>query len=1208
MKASLLVKDILERDPTRQIERVIKVDERDPRLVGSELEEYVVTQEIQEYLEDIIDRFIEGRHKIPESVCAWVSGFFGSGKSHFLKVLGYLLSNKTVILGDGRKIGAATYFCNRHSLPGRAILDKELKTKAIFVNMLNFPRDSPEAPSITRIVYTALLEESGLSEVFWIAEIEKMLQERGLWDKFLTYVEKEAGKSWQDTRKMTAMAGPLVAKALCKIDPKTYFSLERAEKSIEEVKESFVLTPRKLVECLLKEAEKLGEENGRIILLLDEVGLYVGTYTDRLTDLNILAEEIERIGKGKIWLFVTAQEALEEVIPRIEAYRGQFEKIKDRFQIKITLTPENIDTVVKKRLLSKTPDKLKNLEELYSKYSGGLATSALIKSPAREYGGLLTRINKEAFVDSYPLMPYHVLLMQQIFSSLRSRGRVTPELTGRERAILGVVRALLIGPKADTKGLAYTEIGSLATFDVVYDAIHLEVRGDYQAMIEEANKLGEKEGLKVGSVAKALFLLQQVGEWVPCQVENISAILYPNLGEDGTRLKNRVKMCLEELEKNKWIAQDEGKWRFLSNIERTFEQDVAGKVASISEKRDLAIENAKTIVSEFRTYNYGGIRVFDIHLFLDDREITSKGQLNLRFYSPLTVEEKGFSKTLLAKSMATKDTIYVISKTEKKFEELLEKVIRTEKAIKDREAKPLTSEEENTLSKYRKDLEILKSDELPRLFEIACKNGIVLVQGKEIRLDGRKPLQDAIHQHLKEVVDDLFTQFSLAACKVEKDEHISSILVWQKGRLPSIYKDLQLIDDKGNILVDRPVASRILQEVRRRHQQAEESSGASLIEYFGSQPYGWDPKIVRLTLATLFKNGSIIVNLDGREFVSASELASHEAFTNSRSFNRAKFYPGVEVTPEQRNRAWDLMSSVFSLRVDNTVEDIDKNLIAYLTEKIAQLNRLQGIAKALDLPVVQSLESLENVMTEIRDAPATSRRILNFIDDSRVKTLRENISVLEKLDKFEEEGNLKEYQSAVQFVRECGQKLVKFGEESEDKLRKLTEYIKSKDFMERWPDIITVFHGLKEKYEKLYSKWHKDRNKLASDAVESLRARPSAKKMGKEEFANSTKPLLRMICSSEKVEFDENFVCRACRSSIEELNFSIKGMESEKEEIRDELDRRLIKKEPEAEQLVGFREEIASFKDIEKVSEKLKKVSERAIKEKKVVKVDAKVE
>jgi hypothetical protein len=190
--------------------------------------------------------------------------------------------------------------------------------------------------------------------------------------------------------------------------------------------------------------------------------------------------------------------------------------------------------------------------------------------------------------------------MQHIFGSLRLRGRAVPELTGGERAILSVVRALLIGPKADVKGLAYSEIGFLATFDTVYDAIHLEVRGEYQSIIENASKLGEKDGLRTGSVAKALFLLQQIGEWIPCTVDNITAVLYSYLGEDGVSLKNKVKMCLEELHKNKWIVEEDGKWRFLTTIERTFEQEVASKFAFAIEKKELAVEIAKNVVNEFR--------------------------------------------------------------------------------------------------------------------------------------------------------------------------------------------------------------------------------------------------------------------------------------------------------------------------------------------------------------------------------------------------------------------------------------------------------------------------------------------------------------------------------------------------------------------------------------------------------------------------------
>ncbi|MEM3572818.1 MAG: BREX system P-loop protein BrxC [Nitrososphaeria archaeon] len=1211
MKPSMLVKDILEKDPARQIERVIKVDERDPRVVGSELEEYVVTDEIRQYLEDIIDRFIESRHRTPESVCAWISGFFGSGKSHFLKVLGYVLSNLNVILEDGHEVRAASYFCKKHSLPGGIILEKELRSKAIFVNMLNFPRDSPEAPSISKIVYTAFLEELGFSDVFWVAEIEKMLQERGLWESFLEYIEKETGKPWQQIRRITAMVGPLLAKALHDIDKKTYYKIEEAEKAIEDVKKSFELTPRKLVEALVAEAEKLGKENGRIILLLDEVGLYIGTNTDRLTDLGILAEHVERIGKGKVWLFVTAQEALEEVIPRVEAYRPELEKIKDRFQIRVTLTPENIDTVVKKRLLSKVPDptKLKHLEDLYNKFSGSLATFAVIKNPAREYGGLLTRINKEKFMESYPLMPYHVLLMQHIFGSLRLRGKAIPELTGRERAILSVVRALLIGPKADVKGLAYAELGSLATFDAVYDAIHPEVRGEYQSIIEDATKLGEKEGLKIGSVAKALFLLQQIGEWIPCTIDNIAAVLYSYLGEDGVSLRNKVKICLEELQKNKWITEEDGKWRFLTNIERTFEQEVASKFASAVEKKELAVEVAKSIVNEFKTYNYGGIRVFDVHLFVDDKEITSKGQITLRFYSPLFASmERDLTKSLLAKSLAAKDTVFVVCDQEKRFEQLLEKVICIEKAIKDREAKPLTPDEENIISRYRKDIELLKNDELPKLFESACENGAVIINGKEIKLDGRKSLQEVIKKHLKDVIDDLFTQFQLAAFKVEKDEHIGSILTWQKGRLPSVYRELQLVDDKGNILLDRPVASRILQEIRRRHKEGEDCSGATLAEHFGSQPYGWDPKIVRLTLATLFKSGAIAVNLDGKDYVSATELGSHEAFTNARAFNRARFYPGIEITPEQRNKAWELMSSVLGLRAENTIEDIDKKLVSHLSEKLQQIVRLEATASALDLPILGRIEALQKTVEEIVKAPNTTRRILNFIDNSRIEILK-SITLIDELVKFEEKGNLKEYKKITRFIRECAHRLVRLGEEEEVSLKILEESIKSQKFMELWPEIISKYERIKDKYEKLYLRWHEDRNELASRAIKSLHSHPAFKKLKEEDVERIIQPLKGIICTAKKVEFNENFVCSACKSTIEELSISVKGgIEIEEQRIKEEFAKKLIKIEPKAEEILGFKEEIRSQKDVDDVTHKLKKVCERALKEKKIVKVNVSVE
>jgi hypothetical protein len=195
-------------------------------------------------------------------------------------------------------------------------------------------------------------------------------------------------------------------------------------------------------------------------------------------------------------------------------YLNQFQKIKDRFQIKISLTPENIDTVIKKRLLQKKVDKNFILRDLYSSHSGSLSTAALIKNL-----NLFTQLDQQQFVDSYPFMPYSIRLMQEIFGHLRSRGGASESLTGRERAVLQVVRSILVGV-GESQGLSYAEIGHLATFDMVYDAINEElkiVRSEYQAVIEKEIAQESSVGaVSVASAAKSLFLLQYVSQWLPC--------------------------------------------------------------------------------------------------------------------------------------------------------------------------------------------------------------------------------------------------------------------------------------------------------------------------------------------------------------------------------------------------------------------------------------------------------------------------------------------------------------------------------------------------------------------------------------------------------------------------------------------------------------------------------------------------------------------
>ena len=80
----------------RDLKGVIKVGQDDNLNIRQELEEYVVTRELQKHFRDFFDSYKKGIIGNTDKMGVWISGFFGSGKSHFLKILSYLLANKIV--------------------------------------------------------------------------------------------------------------------------------------------------------------------------------------------------------------------------------------------------------------------------------------------------------------------------------------------------------------------------------------------------------------------------------------------------------------------------------------------------------------------------------------------------------------------------------------------------------------------------------------------------------------------------------------------------------------------------------------------------------------------------------------------------------------------------------------------------------------------------------------------------------------------------------------------------------------------------------------------------------------------------------------------------------------------------------------------------------------------------------------------------------
>lgn len=1153
--------DLFERDPSRRLSPVVIVDNHEEDIVKTEIEEYVVTDQIRDSLNEIVERFIETRLGAYKGVCAWISGFFGSGKSHFLKMLGYILTNRNVYF-DGRKIEVARYFEEKHGLRGGAILAKELKTRALFLNMLVYDRSKDQ--DLCRFIYKALLRELGLSDVFWVAEIELMLKKRGLWDQFLAFVKREEKMPWEDVRSIESRVRSILVRGLMEVDPKAYLDLNLTERALLDAEKEFTMNPQRLALRLLEEAEAIDKEKGRLVLLLDEVGLYIGGDTERLTELNALAEQIEKIGKGKVWILATAQEALEEIIPKVEAKRAQLEWIKDRFQIKINLLPENISTVVNKRLLEKNRDSsaFEELSQLYRKFEGSLKMGALLKEPARDPYQLFTHLTFENFLQTYPLMPYHVHLMVDIFGSLRSRGRVSPELTGRERAVLGVARSAILT-------LTNEKIGKLVTFDVIYDAIEEElkaVRSEYQSLIHsEIGKLGEIDGLKISAVAKALFLLQQVGEWVPCTVSNIAAVLYSETGVDQNRHEEKIQKCLQELEAKKFVIAEEGKYRFLSTVERTFEQDVASQFVGGGEKEELAVEIAEECLKDFKKYNYRKLRVFDVHLWIDDEEITTSGYLKLKFYTPYWLREKEDPiAKLYTKSLAEPDVIFWMCEESDTFSDKLERILAVKKALIERERRSPSPQEIKELERYRKAIDFIKNDELPNILNSSARKGTILYKGEEYKLSGKEEIKDIFSKFMKELTEEVYTEFHHAAVKIDKDTDITAVLSWTGGTLPPIYAELKLLDDNRNILVSAPTADRILRELKRKSDRGEECTGLSLSEHFGAPPYGWEPRVVRLILATLFKNGSIQVESEGRTYLSPNETGSHNVFESIRAFNKAKFYIGITITREQKEEASRKLSEIFGVAGGITVEQISESLTASLKEAIATLNELKMKEGFLSLPYSGAIRGLEEALKKIEAKPSHSLKVLAFLDNLNV--IAEGIPLLTKLKEFHDTQKLSLYLTMQKFAGDPLANLLQVDKEKGVVERKeaFERRIKSSLLLEEWQKLYDDYLALNDRYNRRYLELHQARKEKVEIAIEGIKKWGETKGLDEKAIQNSLSPLIELLCKSDEKSYDEDrFRCINCNHTLSTIKNHLELIETRVEKVKEALMKQIppVKKE-----------------------------------------------
>ncbi|MCD6506891.1 BREX system P-loop protein BrxC [Candidatus Poribacteria bacterium] len=1117
---------MLQRDPYREITTVVKITDHDPQKVWREMDEYVPTETIKGYSREILDVLLDTRRGATERVCIWVSGFFGSGKSHFLKALGYLLEDRPLRDNDGqthsssellsRKLGVESF------LP---LLTKEFRVKVIYINLLDCDPQNPRRPTFSRLIYRDLLREKGLSPEFWVAAWETEIQSLGKWEEFRRWVQENFGRSWEDERRLNAET--VLRKALADLFPDRYRDEEAVGIAIRNSKESFSgITPSQVVQALRDEAERLNPTDGRLVVLLDEVGLYIGDSVERLTDLNSLAEQVVQGGEGKVLLIATAQEALTEMVSRLTSDRQMLEWLRDRFRVHLGLQPTEVQIVIAQRLLAKTPQGASQLSDMYRSHQGNLLSALLPGSHG-----------EREFVEQYPLHPYAVELIQNIMGAMRGSIEEARKLSGSERSMLKLTQAILTGEGGITEG-AEQEVGWLVPLDLFYDALKPDLQSEQVRLMEEIEKLGDINGLPIVRIAKALFLLQHLRARLPCSVENLSSTLVDRVDVDFRSLKEKVKLGLQKLQEKGWVVEEEGGYRLLTQAEHALERNVRENWPTPAELQKETVELIGVILRDFR-YEHGTIRRrLDVSLSVDGEPIR-EGELKVELFTPfadLTEDE------ILERSVLEPETIFWKAGEEGEIRRILERVIAVKKTLNQWRHRSLTSQQEEYRSRIDRETRNLEQVRLPELIRRAFLRGKLLIAGSEVSPSGTD-ISSVLRHHLREIADRLYTEF--IDRRPAREEECAAILNWSPGTaLPSIYVQLNLISNSGRISHDSGLLATVKAELDRRKRMGADLSGRALTEHFEKAPYGWDPRLLRLFIATLFKAGLVGVKYQNRLLTDPTDPQACPIFAGTRDFQRATF----ELLPEvDWRRASELCSSIFSVQGGDTFERTAA-IVGEQAQRWGQEARQLAIrCRDNGLPdhFDRTCEEISNLLAEISQRSDPNARLRQFLEIAEM--LSEKMRSIRELKDFPFDG----YRRVRRFTDATEDWASFLSGEAQERRRLLRDGLTALDLPNRWGSLKEDYSFLLDRYRSDYAEAHRRFQEAVHQALEMVRGH-EAFQYKPDEAERLLEPIQSLICdASDPMPDEDTFRCPICRRSLISLEPSL--IQKIRREVEDRL-------------------------------------------------------
>ncbi len=977
-----MIERLFKKDIHRNIEGVIKADNLTDEAIFQEVDEYVITNDLNKKLDEFFGEYTPSIGKNTQNVGVWISGHFGSGKSHLLKILSYILTNERKhfdLIGELflEKIDADDFELKSN-------IEKALITPSQTI-LFNIDQKSDigskkQDDAILGVFMKVFNEMRGYYPKFgYIAKFESDLDKRGKFDAFKEKFKELSGESWESGRETIFLESDNLAKALSMVDD---ISEESAADLIDKYEENYSLSIEEFAKDV-KDYIDTKEPNFRLVFFVDEVGQYIGDNTKLMLNLQTIIETLATVCGGQAWVVVTSQSAVDMLVNANAQMQNDFSKILGRFKVKLNLTSQNANEVIQKRLLEKTDEANSDLSVIHTKVQNSLSSIIHFTDRSRQYQNYK---DGEHFALVYPFVPYQMDLFQSCITGLSAHSvfQGKHQSTG-ERSMLDVVQNI-------AKRISSQEIGTIATFDMFFDGLSSIIRGDVQTQIQKATDILEPFESKV---LKTLFMIKYVKEFTP-SIDNITTLLVGTIIDvDISELKKQVQYALNRLINQTYIQKVGEQYEFLTDVEKDIEKEI----------KSTEVENSE-IVSELVNWVYEDIikinkvrypankQSYPFTRKLDDTIVKGKEEeLILNIITPLNSQDYGVER-LIHKSIADSGIILALPSSYD-FSQDLELYVKTKKYIPQKQGGSVSDNERNLLFNKANDnnkrREKLQND--LREFIVEAK---LYMNGKVLDI-ATKDVKTKIENAFEELITSTYSYISLLP-KVYEERDISIVL----------NQSDDLLTGSDDALT--PAEQEIYTYIDRQKKSHKSTTIANLLDYFQIRPYGWYQNAILVQIASMYMKQKLDLKQNSTPLNKQEVLT---ALTNNRQFNTL-VVPKTIIDEKKIRETKQILSELYpnASFSSTSTRDIYDVAMSETTSLIASCRNFMN----LNYPFNSAFQDIVDVLTPLEKL--TTDTLFDEVPKMEDDLLDAKDNLIEPIIEFMNGDKRKIYDSVIKFVNE----------------------------------------------------------------------------------------------------------------------------------------------------------------------------------------------